>query len=84
VEFATQASLQAAMAASPIDLADNIKIVVEERRKSGKTGDGKTGKQLTADRRAGTKSDEGRGVAAKKLGRSASGSGSGSQKPRTD
>jgi hypothetical protein len=80
VEFSTHAALQAAISAGPIDIGDNYKIVVEERRKSAKT-DAKAGKQLTMDRKVGPKPDEPR-TGAKKLGRV--GTGSGGHKPRTD
>jgi len=81
VEFGTHASLQAAIAAGPIDIGDNVKIVVEERRKTGKNTD-RGSKQLTGDRRAASKTEEGRALAAKKGGRGASGSTS--QKQRVD
>jgi hypothetical protein len=81
VEFNTQAALQAAIAAGPIDIGDNYKIVVEERRKSSKTADAKT-KQLNVDRRMGTKPDEGRMAAPKKPSRT--GGGSASHKTRTE
>jgi hypothetical protein len=80
VEFNTHAALQAAIAAGPIDIGDNYKIVVEERRKSGKTADAKAPKQLIVDRRVATKPDG--GAAPKKVGRVASGLGP--HKPRTD
>lgn len=82
MEFNTQAALQAAIAAGPIDIGDNYKIVVEERRKSGKVVEPKTSKQLTVDRRIGVKQDEGRAAVLKKAGRT--GSGSGPHKARTD
>jgi hypothetical protein len=82
VEFNTQAALQAAIAAGPIDIGDNYKIVVEERRKSSKTADAKTNKQLNVDRRMGTKPDEGRVAAPKKPSRT--GVGSASHKTRTE
>ena len=83
VEFSTHAALQAAISAGPIpiDIGDNYKIVVEERRKSAKT-DAKAGKQLVVDRKVGTKPDEGRSTAPKKLGRV--GTGSGGNKPRPE
>ena len=53
MEFSTHAGLHAAIAAGPIDLGDNVKVTVEERRKSTKAADGKTGnlKQWMGDRR---------------------------------
>ena len=81
MEFGTHASLQAAISAGPIDVGDNVKIVVEERRKTGKNTD-RNSKQLTGDRRATSKSDESRAPAPKKGGRGASGSAV--QKPRAD
>lgn len=81
VEFSTHAALQSAISAGPIDIGDNYKIIVEERRKSTKT-DAKTGKQLIVDRKVGPKADEGRTTTGKKLGRV--GTGSGGHKPRTD
>lgn len=82
MEFNTQTALQAAIAAGPIDIGDNYKIVVEERRKSSKTADAKTNKQLNTDRRMGTKPDEGRIAVPKKPGRT--GGGSGHHKTRTE
>ena len=81
VEFSTHAALQAAISAGPIDIGDNYKIVVEERRKSAKT-EAKIGKQSIVDRKVGPKPDDGRTTAAKKMGRA--GTGSGGYKPRTD
>ena len=81
VEFSTHAALQVAISAGPIDIGDNYKIIVEERRKSAKT-EPKAGKQLVVDRKVGTKSDEGRSTAPKKLGRV--GTGSGGNKPRPE
>jgi len=80
VEFSTHASLQAAIAAGPIDIGDNFKIVVEERRKTGKNAE-RHPKQMTGDRKTG-KSEEVRAPAPKKGGRGTSGSAA--QKPRAD
>ena len=76
MEFVTHAALQAAITSSPIDIGDNFKIVVEERRKSSKNPEGKSGKQLV-DRRTGGKSDA---LGSKKTSRAASGP----QKSRVD
>jgi hypothetical protein len=81
VEFATHSALQAAIAASPIELVDNIKIVVEERRKSSKAAEARTGKQLIMDRRLGTKPEDSRPGPPKKAGRA---HGPGSHKQRTE
>lgn len=83
MEFSTHSALQAAIAASPLDLGENIKIIVEERRKSGKSAEGKPGRHLITDRRAGNKNEEGRALTPKKAGRSVTGS-LGSHKARTD
>ena len=72
MEFSTHASLQAAISAGPIDIGDNIKIVVEERRKTGKSVD-KNAKPGSGERRATSKSEEGRPTGPKKSGRAASG-----------
>jgi hypothetical protein len=80
VEFSTHAALHAAIAAGPIDLGDNVKITVEERRKSTKAADGKTGKQSMGDRRASTRTEsDSRGPFPKKMNRGATG-----PKPRTE
>jgi hypothetical protein len=82
VEFSTHVALQAAISAGPIDIGDNYKIIVEERRKSGKTSEGKPGKQTIMDRKIGAKPDDNRTAAPKKTGRIATSSGL--HKPRTD
>jgi hypothetical protein len=74
VEFAASSSLQAAIAAGPIDLGD-VRITVEERRKSGKMADGRTGKPMTAEGRTRNKSEDIRTAIPKKAGRGAAGSG---------
>jgi len=67
------ASLQAAIAASPIDLDSTTKLVVEERRKSAKGGDPKGSKQAAnTERRSGTKNEEGRAYAAKRTAKGGS------------
>lgn len=81
MEFATSSSLQAAIAAGPIDLGD-LRITVEERRKSGKMADGRTGKPMATDGRIRIKSEDIRNAVPKKAGRSAAGSGV--SKPRVD
>ena len=81
MEFSSRAALYSAIAAGPIDIGDNYKIVVEERRKSAKT-EAKAAKQLNADRKIGGKSDEGRTATSKKVGRVVTGTGP--HKPRTD
>jgi len=73
VEFANMASLHDAIAASPIDLDSTIKLVVEERRKSAKTGEAKTAKQVAGDRRQGAKPEDGRGPRRAPRGTGASG-----------
>ena len=75
MEFSTHAALHAAIAAGPIDLGDNIKITVEERRKSAKNPDGKTGKQSMSDRRTSTRTEDSRGPFPKKVNRGAAGPG---------
>lgn len=67
------ASLHAAIAASPIDLDSTIKLVVEERRKSAKTGEAKNAKQVAGDRRQGGKPEDGRGPKRAPRGTGASG-----------
>jgi hypothetical protein len=81
VEFTTSVALQAAIAAGPIDIGD-AKITVEERRKSGKFGDGSRTGKLTGDGRIRNKSEDGRGASSKKGGRGIAGSGV--SKPRAD
>ena len=82
MEFSTHAALHAAIAAGPIDLGDNVKITVEERRKSTKAADGKTGKQSMGDRRTSTRTEDSRGPFPKKMNRGATGPGP--IKPRTE
>jgi hypothetical protein len=78
VEFVTQSALQAAIAAGPIDVGENVKVVVEERRKSGKPA----AKQSIPDRKTNPKFDEARSAGSKRPPRTAVGTGS--QKPRID
>jgi len=78
VEFASSSALQSAINASPIDLGD-VKIIVEERRKSGKS-DTRSGKQINVDRRATSKSEDGRIVGPKRPNRT----GPGQMKPKPE
>jgi hypothetical protein len=57
--------LQAAIEKSPIELAENVRIIVEERKKSAKT-EAKMAKQFILDRRLGNKTEEGRNVPSQK------------------
>jgi len=70
-------ALQAAIAASPIDLDGTTKLVVEERRKSSKGGDSKSMKHIVnTERRTGGKSEDGRALNPKRATRGAAGSAS--------
>jgi len=72
VEFAITASLEAAIAASPIELDSTTRIVVEERRKSVKLNDQKIARQGPSDRRSGGRSEDSRTNTPKKTGHGAS------------